>query len=215
MLSIFLSEELEHLARQSRSTTFLEYYCENKNERRNSATAILRGLLYQLLKSRPNLFKYFIPDFQIRGEELFVRSSFPSLWQIFCDMLQDPDLKIVYCVLDGLNECDEDSLEILLSKLKSLFFTESGPDMVCHLKMIIISRDLPGFLPEVFPSFARITLDLDADAKINYDIHRFIEAKVNELSKLGRYPDQLCAHVKDVFRKQAQDTFLWIGIAAQ
>ena len=81
--------------------------------------------------------------------------------------------------------------------------------------MIITSRDLPGFLPEVLSSFPRITLDLDADAEINHDIHRFIEDKVNKLSKSRRYSDQLCAHVKDVFRKRAQGTFLWIGIVAQ
>ena len=215
MLSIYLSEKLERLATQSQSTIFLEYYCDSKDDRRNSATAILRGLLYQLLESRPNLFKHIIPDFQIRGEELFARSSFLSLWKIFRDMLQDPDLKTVYCVLDGLDECDGDSLEMLLYKLKSLFLTELGSNTVYHLKMIITSRDLPDLLPEVLSSFPRITLDLDADAEINHDIHRFIEDKINELSKFRRYPDQLCAHVKDVFRKRAQGTFLWIGIAAQ
>ena len=213
MLSIFLSEELEHLARQSHSTIFLEYFCDNKDDRRNSAIAILRGLLYQLLESCPNLYKHIMPEFQNRGENLF--SSFPSLWNIFRDMLQDPDLKTVYCVLDGLDECDGESLEWLLRKLKSLFLTDLGPNIVCNLKMIIVSRDLPDFLPEVLSGFPRITLDLDADSEINHDIHRFIEDKINEISKLKRYPDQLCAHVKDVFRKRAQGTFLWIGIAAQ
>ena len=215
MLSIFLSEELEHLAEQSHSTIFMEYFCDNKDDRRNSATAILRGLIYQILKSRSNLFKHIIPDFEIQGEELFARSSFPSLWRIFRDMLQDPHLGTVYCVLDGLDECDRDSLELLLLKLRSVFVTESGPHKVCRLKMIIVSRDLSDFLPEVLSSFPRITLDPDTDVNINHDIHRFIENKVNELSKLRRYPDQLCAHVKDVFKNRAQGTFLWIGIAAQ
>lgn len=215
MLSIFLSEELERLASQSHSTIFLEYYCDNKDDRRNSATAILRGLLYQLLQSRPILFKYIISDFKIQREELFAKSSFLSLWRIFRDMLQDPDLKAVYCVLDGLDECDGDSLEMLLYKLKSLFLTDLGPNTACHLKMIIASRELPGILSGMLSSFPRITLDLDANAEINHDIQRFIEDKVNELSKIGRYPDQLCAHVKDVFEKRAQGTFLWIGIVAQ
>ena len=217
MLSIFLSEELEHLTRQSHSTIFLEYYCDNKNNLRNSAIAILRGLLYQLLKSRPSLFKHIESDFQIQGDKLFKMesSSFPSLWKIFCDMVQDPDLKSVYCVLDGLDECDEESLKLLLCKLKSLFLTKLGPNTVYHLKMILISRDLSGLLPEVISSFPCITLDINTDAEINHDIHRFIEVKINELSKHRRYPDQLCAHVKEVFRERAQGTFLWIGIAAQ
>ena len=81
--------------------------------------------------------------------------------------------------------------------------------------MIIVSRDLTSFFPEVISSFPCITLDLDADTEISHDIHLFIEDKINELSELRQYPDQLCAHVKSVFRKRAQGTFLWIGIVAQ
>lgn len=212
MLSIFLSEELEHLAEQSHGTISLQYYCDNKDERRNSASAILRGLIYQILKSRSELFKHIIPDFETQGEELF---SFPSLWRIFCDMLQDPDLGTVYCVLDGLDECDRDSLEFLLRKLRSLLLTDLGQHTVCRLKMVIVSRDLSDFLPELLSSFPHVTLDLNTAAEVDHDISQFIETKVNELSKLRRYPDQLCAHVKDVFRDRAQGTFLWIGIAAQ
>ena len=217
MLSIFLSEELEHLTRQSHGTILLEYYCDNKNNHRNSAIAILRGLLYQLLESCPSLFKHIQSDFEIRREKLFGMegSSFPSLWKIFCDMVQDPDLQTVYCVLDGLDECDEDSLKLLLCKLKSLFLTELGPNTVYHLKMILISRDLSRLFPEIVSGFPCITLDMNGDAKINNDIDRFIEVKINELSEHRQYPDQLCAHVKDVFRKGAQGTFLWIGIVAQ
>ena len=213
MLSIFLSEELEHLARPSHGTVFLEYYCDNKDDRRNSAIAILRGLLYQLLESRPSLYKYIMAEFQHQGEKLL--SSFPSLWNIFREMLRDPDLKTVYCVLDGLDECDGDSLEWLLQKLKCLFLTDLGSRIVCHLKMIIASRDHPDLIKEVLSSFPHITLDRIAGAEINHDIHRFIEDRVNEISKLKRYPDQLSVHVKDVFKERAQGTFLWIGIAAQ
>ena len=215
MLSIFLSEELEHMTRKSHNIVFLEYYCDHKDNRRNSATAILRGFIYQLLKSRSDLFKHIISDFQIKRDKLFTASSFPSLWKIFRDMVQDPVLETVYCVLDGLDECEEDSLKNFLSKLESLFLAELGSDTVCHLKMILLSRNYPVFLPEVLSTFPCITLDLDAGAEINHDIHRFIEDKINELSKLRRYPNRLSAHVKDVFRKRAQGTFLWIGIAAQ
>ena len=215
MRSISLSEEFERLTRQSNSIVFLEYYCDNKDNRRNSATAILRGLIYQLLKSRSDLFKHIISDFQIKREKLFTASSFPSLWKIFRDMLQDPGLETVYCVLDGLDECEEDSSKMFLSKLPSLFVAEQGSNTVCHLKMIILSRAYPGFLPEAFSTFPCIALDLDADVEINHDIKLFMEDRINELSKLRRYLNRLSAHVKDVFRKRAQGTFLWIGIAAR
>lgn len=123
-------------------------------------------------------------------------------------MLQDSDLETVYCVLDNLDECDEDSLKILLYKLKSLFFTEFDSNMICYLKIIIISCDLSDFYSKVLSSFLRITLDINVDAEINHNVHQFIEVKINKLFKLERYSDQLCVYVKDVFKKQVQNTFL-------
>ena len=216
MLSIFLSEEFEHLRRQSHSTIFLEYYCDNKNILRNSAIAILRGLLYQLLKSRPSLFKHMESDFQIQGENCSKWKVHPFPHSGKYSVIWFKILISKACIVSLMASMSVmKSQKLLLCKLKSLFLTKLGPNTVYHLKMILISRDLSGLLPEVFSSFPCITLDLDADAEINHDIHRFIEVKIDELSKPRRYSDQLCAHVEEVCRKRAQGTFLWIGIPAQ
>ncbi|MCJ1264807.1 hypothetical protein MMC22_004682, partial [Lobaria immixta] len=43
-------------------------------------------------------------------------SSFESLWMIFEGIVRDPILGATYCVLHGLDECDEASLEVLLKE---------------------------------------------------------------------------------------------------
>lgn len=50
MISSFLVEELEQKATKTPEMTFAYYFCDNKDERRSSALAILRGLLLQLLR---------------------------------------------------------------------------------------------------------------------------------------------------------------------
>jgi ankyrin repeat protein len=215
MLSIFLAEELERTARLSQNTLFLQYFCDNKDPKRNTAVTIIRGLIFQLLQLRPNLFDFILPSFKIQKESLFTGSSFETLWRIFETMLRDPVLGTVYCVLDGLDECDEASLVVLLKKFRALFSTEFSESSTCHLNLIIVSRDHPDFIPEILSSFSRIRLDPDADREVNNDIHRFIEVKVNELSVSRQYPEQLRIRVKEVFYNRAEGTFLWVGIAAE
>jgi hypothetical protein len=125
MLSIFLAEELERIAKDSRDTMFLQYFCDNKDEKRNTGVTILRGLVFQLLQLQPKLFDYILPSFKIQKASLFTGSSFETLWRIFETMLRDPVLGTVYCVLDGLDECDEALLEVLLEKFGALFSTDS------------------------------------------------------------------------------------------
>ena len=83
---------------------------------------------------------------------------------------------LTYCVLDGLDECDEASLEILLEKFAALLSAKPDRSSVCRLNLLILSRELPDFIPELLSSFPRISLDPDAD------IDLFIKAKVNQLS---------------------------------
>jgi len=121
MLSVFLVEELERTVNDSQNTLLLQYFCDNKDEKRNTAVTVIRGLIFQLLQYRPKLFDHILPSYKIQKESLFNNSSFETLWRIFNTMLRDPVLGTVYCVLDGIDECDETSLQVLLSKLKALF----------------------------------------------------------------------------------------------
>ena len=177
MLSIFLAEELEQTAKHSQDILFLQYFCDNKDEKRNTATTIIRGLIFQLLQLRKKLFDYILPTFKIQKNSLFAGSSFETLWKIFESMVRDPILGTAYCVLDGLDECDEASLEVLLEKFAVLFSAKTNGSSVCHLNLIVLSRDLPDFIPELLSSFPRIRLNPDADTEISSDINQFIEVK--------------------------------------
>ncbi|KAJ9644081.1 hypothetical protein H2199_003949 [Coniosporium tulheliwenetii] len=215
MLSIFLAEELEQTARQSQDAIFIQYFCDNKDEKRNTAVAIIRGLIYQLLKLHPKLIDHILPTFQIQKESLFTDSSFGALWTCFESMVRDPSLGVVYCIVDGLDECNEASLEALLKRLRALFSPDATLSSTCRLNLIAVSREQPDFVARELSGFPRIRLDPDADRDVNSDIGKFITAKVSELSRYRNYPPQLRSYVEDVFRKRAEGTFLWVGIVAK
>ncbi|PVH74235.1 hypothetical protein DL98DRAFT_658902 [Cadophora sp. DSE1049] len=188
MLSIFLAEELERTAKDSQD----------------------------LLQLRPKLFDHILLDFEIQRSSLFTSSSFETLWRIFETMVRDLVIGTTYCILDGLDECDEASSEVLLWKFKALFSAKFSESSACHLNLIVVSRNLPDFIRDVLSGFPCIRLDTDADSEVTNDIHRFIEVKVDELSAAHRhYPERLRGHIKEVFRSRAQGTFLWVGIVAK
>jgi ankyrin repeat protein len=214
MLSIFLAEELERSAKKSQDTVFVQYFCDNKDEKRNTAVAIIRGLISQLLSQRPKLFRHILPSFRTQKESLFANSSFETLWRIFETMVHDPILGTTNCVLDGLDECDKASLEVLVRKLEALFSTKFKKTSTCHLNLIIVSRKLPDFVLGTLLSAPCIQLDADAADEVNHDICRFIPVKVSELSLHWHYPEQLRGHVKKVLLSRAAGTFLWVGIVA-
>ena len=215
MLSIFLAEELEQTAERTQDRLFLQYFCDNKDEKRKTAVSIIRGLMFQLLQSCHKLFDHILPSFRIQKDSLFADSSFETLWRIFESMVCDPLTGTAYCVLDGLDECDETSSGVLLKKFAALLSTKANRLQACHLNLIIVSREFPDFIPELLSSFPHIRLDPDADTEVNNDIQVFIKNKVDYLATRKHYPEPLRVRVKEVFQDRAQGTFLWIGIVAK
>ena len=80
-------------------------------------------------------------------------------------MVRDPGIGSVFCVLDGLDECDEDSLEMLTEKLRD-FFSKSPTS----LKLIAVSRELPDCILTAMSGFPHVRLDPDSDREVNSDL---------------------------------------------
>jgi hypothetical protein len=158
----------------------------------------------------------------------------------------DPDsnpFDLVYCLIDGLDECDSSLLEIFLCNLQDLFALRAGSTNFksryteppgLHptgrssptVKVILISRAQPQYFQEILEPFPRINLVSDtnsaSDARscVTRDIRQFIDIKVNEMAEASlkrgsRWPESLKAFVRAMFQKKAEGTFLWIGLAAK
>ncbi|KAH0562829.1 hypothetical protein GP486_002544 [Trichoglossum hirsutum] len=129
MLSIFLTEELEKM--RSAKAILLYYFCENRDAKRNSAVNVLRGLIFSLIRQRPNLIKCLLPDFEVQEQALFGPNSIEALWRIIENMIKDPETGPVYCVIDGLDECSQTSLEQLEHVLKKIriFYADHARNM--------------------------------------------------------------------------------------
>ncbi|RYP70906.1 hypothetical protein DL771_005156 [Monosporascus sp. 5C6A] len=111
MLSIFVTEELEEITQSMEDARLLFYFCSHQDEKRNTAVAVLRGLVHQIVEERPKLIK----------------------------LAQDDDLSKMFCVLDGLDECDKDTLSVLVPKIVDLFSPKNSQPAIQAFKLAILA----------------------------------------------------------------------------
>ncbi|CAI6101215.1 unnamed protein product [Clonostachys chloroleuca] len=214
MLAIYLTQVLEQFVR-TRDATLLYYFCDGKNEKRNTAIAILRGLLYQLLEQHPHILGFFRGAFTgPRGNQYTVSNMIP-LWDIFISILRDANLGSIFCVLDGLDECEEASLRRLLKKLNILFSERAESSMTTRFNVILLSRGRPEWIESSLRRFSRVKLDPDSDEEVGRDVDKYISYKIDELSAENELPGETLERVRKTLKDGAHGTFLWVGFVAE
>jgi hypothetical protein len=204
MISVFLTQELEEYVQLQQDALLVYYFCDNRDNKRNSAAAIFRGLILQLLRQRPKLFDHILPSYKMQKSSLF--TSFESLWRVFEGMVHHTSLTRVFCVVDGLDECDEPSLDMLVGKFKAFFC--GSPET---LKLLAVSREKPDCLPWALSGFLRIRLAPDLDKQVETDLERFVSFKVDELARKKGYSNHLRTRMVSTLIKRASGTFLWVS----
>ncbi|KAH8747739.1 ankyrin repeat-containing domain protein [Diaporthe sp. PMI_573] len=204
MLSIFLTEELERLTQETEDAKLLFYFCSHQDEKRNGAVAVLRGLVYQLVTKRRDLFQHVSSYFESPGKTQETLSSVETLWIVLRKLLQ-ANLGTVFCALDGLDECDEASTRLLVAKFRDFFSSERSKRPGGGFKLVIVSRKIAGL-----DAFSQVKLDPDNDEHVSGDIQQFISASVQELERVQGFND-IRETVEATLLSRADGTFLWVG----
>jgi hypothetical protein len=109
-------------------------------------------------------------------------------------------------VLDGLDECDEETLKVLVPKIVDLFSLENSQHTTKAFKLVIVSRDIPNLR-----GCAQVKLDFDNDEQVANDVELFTSAKARELSRIKGLNEELHAIVKETLLKHSEGTFLWVS----
>lgn len=172
MMSVFLTEELERHTERIQDAELAFFFCSAQDEKRNTAVAVLRGLVHQIIRKRPQLAKHALPKFETPEMTQQTLSSLEALWLIFSKLIIDAELGTMFCVLGGLDECEDSTVRVLLLRIVSLLSIDASPLTTRTYKLAIISsRDIPGL-----QGCTRIKLDPDNDEKVVGDIELFVSA---------------------------------------
>ncbi|KAN0078645.1 Pfs, NACHT and WD domain protein [Elaphomyces granulatus] len=214
MLMIGIIDKLlQQVARSGKSsaTEVLSYFlCQGTDSRLNTATAILRGIMYLLASEQPFLISHLRKKYDHAGRKLFEDSNaFYCLSDIFRQMVQDPKLTATYLVVDALDEC-----EVGLPQLLDLI-TWTVSTQPCCIKWIVSSRnryDIEQCLG-IDDSHTRLSLELNAD-HISHAVDVYVDHKVSQLVSL-RNDKALQEQVRDQMHQKSDGTFLWVALVIE
>ncbi|KAL3955848.1 hypothetical protein ACCO45_009867 [Purpureocillium lilacinum] len=185
-MSMFLVEALSENFAKSRNKTLAYFFCDSGYDTRKTATAVVRGLLLQLVQQHPRLIDYVLPTYEARRTRAF--DSFDALWTMFTNACADRATGRKYCVVDALDECEHEEQKTLLKHIEETFGRDRSVNEL-NFGILITSRPR--------------------------DIHKFIKEKVAELSKKKSYPSSVAGDVTQILHDGAGGIFLWVGLACQ
>ncbi|MCJ1268483.1 hypothetical protein MMC22_008371 [Lobaria immixta] len=211
MLAIYITEVLQPVV-DSAQGVLLYYFCSNRDRNRNTAVTIMRGVIHQWLNLQPQLAQHIKSYFEGSETTKYTISSFVSLWRLFLILLHQSGSCQVVCVLDGLDECEKESLKQLLDALGD-YFLKSEETPRSTLKLILLSRPRPILLESKLGQYRQISFD-DSDMEVGEDVKKYIFAKVAELAIEQNLSEGELLQVRRTLMAGAEGTFLWVGFVA-
>ncbi|KAJ6019002.1 hypothetical protein N7522_001069 [Penicillium canescens] len=169
-----------------------QYYCRDKVT--GKATLVLSAMIYSLLTQLEGLQKPFFEHYtQAQASDFDPASNTHTMETILQNMLETIDRPVIF-VIDGIDECDDDSRYSLLEFLKTVSLTASG------LKIILSARPRKEIL-EQLDNVARIELGSDPDRD------RIIVEK--HLERLPHLSPDIKALVRKYLCQRAQGNAIW------
>lgn len=208
MLLIGVVKEFLALTEEGGLLSF--FFCQANDPKLNNFTAILRGLIYQMIVQDMSLISHIRERYDIQGPSLFHDlNAHVALAEIFTKILHSAGSSKMYLVVDALDECQEG-----LSRLLDLIRLTSSNRRV---KWLLSSRhrfDIEdGFKPVDY--LAELDLEKDVQGNVSDAVSAYIDHKVLELAKFRRYNGELQENVRSYLKANANGTFLWVALVCK
>jgi len=209
MVALHVVESLLSRATNDDSITVLYFFCSDQNESRGNAIALLRGIMFQLIKRHPHLRNHCIDSLRAENH-LQTLASFGELWRMFLAMVKDARVGEIFCVVDAVDECNAESRSDLLKKLFALAQNQSST-ACSNFKLFGISRNIASVC---FSPDRVIRMDSESFPPIQSDIEAFIEHKIKQLNNLDDF-SEIADRVRTLYAEKAEGTFLWVGLMSR
>jgi hypothetical protein len=209
MLICGILDEISPLTRlrDKEAPTLLSYFfCQATDSRINNAVAVLRGLIYLLIDQQPVLVSHVRKKYDHAGKTLFEDgNAWVALSEIFTSILQDPNLKNTYLIVDALDECETD-----LPQLLNLVVRTAS---ICpRVKWIVSSRNQPDIESRLRLDNVQMKLSLELNEEhVSRAVERFIKLKVSKLPLITD-DSALQETVRGQIYAKAGGTFLWAAL---
>ncbi|KAJ5808765.1 hypothetical protein N7474_010034 [Penicillium riverlandense] len=209
------------------------FFCRGTSDNVNTATSVLRGLIWMLLRQEKSLIHH-LDAFKGNQSNAFNDgSAFFKLKKIFLQILQDSSLGRVYFVIDALDECKRE--EPGLGQLLNLVTETTKNDKVKWLLSSRNEHEIETFLGKGTTHF-QLSLEVNS-AAVKHAVNAYIDRKVSDLDEKYRTDyksilapklqsqyeaerakqlenelSQTLGQFKGKLKEKADGTFLWVAL---
>jgi hypothetical protein len=185
------------------------FFCQATNADINNAAAVLRGLIYMLVKQQPSLISHLRETYDDFGKRRFMgTNAFIALSKIFSGILNDPCLRSAYVIVDALDECTTD-LKLLLDLVQS-------SSVYSNVKWVVSSRNWPSIERNLNKATEKKDLHLELNEEsVAAAVNTYIKFKVDWLAMENEYGDEMRDVVQHHLLSNANGTFLWVALVCQ
>ncbi|KAK4207263.1 heterokaryon incompatibility protein-domain-containing protein [Rhypophila decipiens] len=182
------------------------FFCQATDSRINNATSVLRGLIYVLVQRQPRLLSH-LPENTYPSDDAM---AWIVLSKTLLEMLEDPNLKVTYLVIDALDECMIDQQQQLLSLIVQI------SSVSARVKLVVSSRNLVQIEEQlaIVAQQSRLSLELNAES-VTAAVEAFIHYKILCLSRLKQYDSIMENFIREYLSSNANGTFLWVALVCQ
>ena len=186
------------------------FFCQETNSRINSATAVLRGLLYMLVHQQLLLVSHIRKKHNYAGKSLFKDANAQvALTKMFANVLRDLSLSTTYLITNALDEC-------VTNRPKLLSFIAKQFSVSSCVKWIVSSRNWAAIEDQLETAEHKTKLSLKLNAEsVAVAVKAFIQQKVGQLAQEKRYKPDVRDAVLQHLTSCADDTFLQVALVCQ
>lgn len=200
---------------KSEPTSVCYFFFKDNQEQDNLATALC-ALLHQLFAQQPGLIVHAIPSWETNGEKKLLEETL-ELWRIFQRSVADAAAAPVICVLDALDECQDDDRRQLIGLLCELQEKRPQDNYTNGLRVLVTSRpydNVQRWFQPIMKQWPRIRLrGEDENGQINREINLVLNKQVEELASELSLSNSTRRHLQDQLLNMRHRTYLWLHLA--
>lgn len=206
MIITFLIEQLITKLQVTKNMVLAYHFCDNRNQSSNNSCAVVRQMLFQLFQQRPEHFGILQKAYDVDGPKLF--QNFYKMWEIFLDVLTHFGEGEVFILLDALDECDEESRQLIMQGLHDV------SEGKYNVRIFFTCR--PEADIEQFQKTNIGTVDVRAGKEdIKRDLERFMADKVPAICLAHGWDKEAEELISRELVARADGIFLWCAFVLE
>lgn len=192
-------------------------FCDDRVEHRRTPIWILRTLLYKVLQQNHNLVKYAqkhlqnIAELDTAGADPDEFQSLEVLQKILEEISTDPELEVLYFIIDGVDQCRPHDIHEVLRLINDISTKlnskpqEQGQKF--SLRCVLSDRSSGMVRERMDPKY---TIDMAKDNQL--DINTVTEKRVTSIREYRRFPENVHKFTTALLKENCKGMFMWLSL---